>query len=112
MARIEKQWTLIWHTGWTETQHVEFERAVQSSPIRSTVERRAVLLAGGLVFEEYAAAEDFAEAVNYPPSVQGLIPFFDGQIVPTQINGLSVYVPTDAERERYNAANLTLVKES
>lgn len=70
---MDMKYTLVQHTGYTVTDHADFEHAVEERAVTPPVARR-IQEAGGLVFDTYSEAVDAGEAENYPPGVTGLVP--------------------------------------
>ena len=86
------KYTLVRHTGYSQTDHAEFAQAVEERSVTSAVARK-IELAGGVSFPDYGTASDAAEAVNYPPGVSGLVPQAKGKFKRIPDFGEEIYVP-------------------
>ena len=85
-------YTLVQHSGFGYARNPQFKRAVEERYL-SDKQAEKVKELGGLLFENYGLAHDAAEAENYPPSVQGLIPCVAGSFHKLEIDGLRLYLP-------------------
>ena len=93
MAKRPTRYAIIQHTG-VLTGHAEFEQAVESRAVTTAADQDAVTNASGLLFDTYGEAEDFCEAANYPPGVEGLIPRAAGSFTTTAtVLGCKIYLP-------------------
>ncbi|GAC1527423.1 MAG: hypothetical protein NVS3B1_17710 [Marmoricola sp.] len=86
------QYAIVQHSGYGYKGNRQFIGGLESRSV-SAVEARRVEKAGGLVFESYGAAEDFAEQAMYPEGYGGLIPNAKGSFSRVAIDGLAVYIP-------------------
>jgi hypothetical protein len=85
------KYTLVQHSAGV-AGHSMFQQAVE---LRSITEKqaKAVLKAGGVVFETYNEALDAEEANNYPPDLAGLVPKAPGTFSEFKVYGSPVYLP-------------------
>jgi hypothetical protein len=91
MPKFERKWTVVQHSGaWKDNT---FEFGLESRLITNAAEGRIVARAGGVLFDDYAAAEAYAEAEMYPEGVAGMVPAARGTFAAERIDGLKVYVP-------------------
>ena len=102
-------YTLVGHSGYWATGHDDFCRAVEEKGVTDKPNIRARILEnGGVVFTDYAAAVDAAEAANYADDNEGLIPrargFWSRSV---RYDGLPLFVPDSDIRtllvERFGA---------
>lgn len=86
-----EKYVLVRHTGYSQSGHTDFERAVEERFVTSGVARK-IELAGGVALPTYDEAVAGAEAVNYPPGT-GLVPQALGKF--KKIAGFEeeIYVP-------------------
>lgn len=86
------KYTLVRHTGWTIGFNPQFQQAVELTGVGSDIMEKQIQKAGGYLADTYQEASCAEFAVNYPPSVKGLIPHARGTFTP--INRTEVYVLT------------------
>lgn len=77
-------YTLVAHTG--------LPNAVEIRSITGT-QARSVRAKGGLVFDNYAEADEAETGENYPPEVSGFYPHVRGTFVSVRGIDEAVYVP-------------------
>lgn len=87
-----KKWTVVQHSAWAANRDPQFKHALESASISAEVAEK-VTEAGGLVFDDYTEAEDYAEREQYPPQVTGLIGHAPGTFASMQVGGRALYVP-------------------
>lgn len=87
-------WTVVQHSGYGYSAKPGFEHAVETRHISTQAERHRVEGAGGVIFDTCMAAEDFAEAANYPAGNPGIYPRAKGTFSDKLIDGLLIYIPT------------------
>ncbi len=87
------RWTVVQHSGYGYKGDPQFSRAVETRMLSNTAEVSRVEQAGGVIFEDYNSAEDFAEKANFPPEVTGIIPRVKGSFSKQEIDGLRIYIP-------------------
>lgn len=85
-------YTLVRHTGYSQTDHAEFEHAVEERSVTASLGHK-IELAGGTSFPDYDTASDAAEKINYPPGVAGLVPQARGKFKRIPGFGEEIYVP-------------------
>lgn len=81
-------YTLVQHSG-----GAGFERAVEEVAVSTVSEQACIQRAGGVLLRTYQEASDAAEAANYPPGVEGIIPQARGAFSNRLVKGLRLYVP-------------------
>ncbi|MDJ0463078.1 hypothetical protein [Streptomyces sp. H27-C3] len=81
-------YTLVQHSGGTG-----FERAVEEVSVSTIREQDHIQRAGGVLLRTYQAASDAADAENYPPGAEGIIPQARGTFSNKLVNGLPLYIP-------------------
>lgn len=86
-------YTVVQHSGFGYADDPQFARGLESRRLRTAGERNVVEHVGGMVFDGYAAAEDYAFAQMYPPGVSGMIPAVHGRFAEQCIDGLRIYLP-------------------
>jgi 3-mercaptopyruvate sulfurtransferase SseA len=92
------KWTVVQHSGYGYKRNPQFEHAVESIGLSNATEVRQVERAGGVVFDSYRMAEEFAERANYPADYNGgIIPDARGTFSDRMIEGLKIYIPVRAE---------------
>lgn len=85
-------YTVVQHSGVT-TGHDEFAQGLEP---KSVTDKQAakVTEAGGLIFPDYAEADDYCEREMYPPHYEGLVPAAPGRFnLLLKFDGLPVYLP-------------------
>lgn len=98
MPRIEK-WTVVQHSAFGYHGDPLFEKGLETREITGISTINRVQRAGGLVFDDYGTADDFAMEAMYPdgheePMTQaGLVPRAQGTFSDRLIDGLAIYIP-------------------
>jgi hypothetical protein len=98
-------WTIVQHSAFGYGGNPEFEHAIevrelgQEEPFKRELGR--VLLAGGIVFDDYMNAIAFEHSEGYPPGTEGIIPAAPGRFAEEKIDGLAVYVPDTALHQEW-----------
>lgn len=87
------KWTVVQHSAAGYRYDPQFEQGLESRQLQNKNEMNQVEKAGGLIFDNYNDAEDFAEKACYPEGYMGLIPQARGTFSLTMIDGLRVYIP-------------------
>lgn len=72
------KFTLVRHSAYGINRDADFRHAVEEHAIVDGMIPR-ILKAGGLIFDTYKEAFDAAQAYNYPPGTQALIPQAQGE---------------------------------
>jgi hypothetical protein len=90
---MSSKWTVVQHSGFGYNGNPQFEQAVETTGGLTTAEAKLVEHVGGVVFDTYMEAEEFAEKANYPESNFGIIPTAKGTFSTRRINGLKIYIP-------------------
>lgn len=89
------QYAIVQHSAYA-TGHTQFARAVQSTAVTTAADRKKVEKAGGVLFDDYSAAEQFCELANYPAESAGdlgLIPRAQGTFSMSTVDGMAIYIP-------------------
>lgn len=104
------KYTVVRHSAWASSKDPQFERGLESAAVsgrtaKATEKLEAeVLAAGGVLFDTYDEAEDFADKQSYPPGYPGLIPVARGKFSQAMsIDGREIYIPTSAFVRLYEA---------
>jgi hypothetical protein len=84
--------TLVQHSGFGYGSKVAFYKGVETRTLETGMDVLRVAVAGGLIYNSYAEAEDAAEAENYPEEHTGIIPCVEGTFADLEIDGLRVYI--------------------
>lgn len=90
-AKLE--WTVVQHSAYGYNDDTGFRRGLESRRIQNKTERNLITAVGGLIFDDYIAAENFAHGAMYPLGVMGLTPAAQGKFSPKKIDGLRIYIP-------------------
>lgn len=94
MAKItEELYTLVRHSAWVVMRHPSFEFAVEERRVRTEKQRDKVVRAGGLLVFGYTVASELMDKVNFPSTVEGIIPHVEGRFAKEKIDGAQIYVP-------------------
>ena len=91
------KWTVVQHSGYGYTNKPGFRQAVETRKLATVGEVRLVERAGGVVFDNYLLAEEFAERANYPADNNSIYPRAKGTFSLLKIDGLRIYKPIRAE---------------
>jgi hypothetical protein len=97
------KWTIVQHSGYGYAGKPGFEHAVETRMLATVAEQRRAKKAGGLLFDSWKEAEDFAEGANHPPDheeialkgelLSGLHPAAKGTFSKLLVDGLAIYIP-------------------
>ena len=87
-------WTVVQHSA-VLTRHAEFVRGLETAIVDNAKDRNAIRKAGGLLFDTWVEADDYAEEEMFREVPEGLIPRAPGTFASHKIDGLAVYVPRD-----------------
>jgi hypothetical protein len=91
------KWTIVQHSGYGYKRNPQFQHAVEVRKTESAAEERRVEKAGGILFDTYMEAENFAERANYPVGHVGIIPDARGTFSVWVIDDLHIYIPVRPE---------------
>jgi len=75
----------------------QFERGLETRAVDTRAKVQRVQRAGGVIFDSYMQAEDFAYAEQYPPGYYGLVPEAQGEFAKSVVDGLRIYVPVKVD---------------
>src|SRR5215831_1068927 len=95
MTAVSNKWTVVQHSGYANKPG--FRQAVETRQLSTVGEVRLVERAGGVVFNDYLTAENFAERANFPPGHESIYPRAKGTFSQLKIDGLRIYKPVRAE---------------
>jgi hypothetical protein len=97
MTATPNKWTVVQHSGYGYKGNPQFQQAVETRQLHTIGELRRVEQSGGVVFDSYLLAEEFAERANYPADYKGIIPDARGTFSSQTIDQLRIYKPLRAE---------------
>lgn len=97
MTTVQNKWTVVQHSGYGYKGNPQFKQAVESRQVMNLTELHRVERSGGVLFDGYLEAEEFAEKANYPDDNRGIIPRVKGTFSKNTIDDLQIYVPVRAE---------------
>lgn len=86
-------YTVVQHSAAGYKGDQTFAKGLESRPLETTDQVRAVLTMGGVVFGTYSCAEKYAQREMYPPEVSGMVPRAPGQFSTYTVDGLYLYKP-------------------
>ena len=102
-GRTKTAYILVQHSGYGYAEDPSFQRAVQHQLILGEKKIEEMRESGVPIYDTYSAASSAEEAVNYPPSVKGLVPRCNpAGFSRKKIDGLRIYTLTP---EQANASN-------
>jgi hypothetical protein len=87
------KYTIVQHSAFGYKGDRQFERGVESRQVDIKVQQDRVIKAGGVLFDTYSEAEDFAMKAMYPEGYPGLTPRVEGTFSDKQVDGLRIYIP-------------------
>lgn len=90
-----RRWAIVQHSGYGYGENPQFRRGLELRQVTTAQERR-VREVGGVVFDGYPEADDYALAEMFPPGYDGLTPRAPGSFARRRVDGLRVYVPEPA----------------
>jgi hypothetical protein len=91
------QYTVVMHSAAGYKGDPTFARGLESRSV-TAAQAAAVTRRGGVVFDSYGDAEDYAFGAQYPAAYIGLVPNAPGAFSAYKIDGLAVYVPKGDEK--------------
>lgn len=94
-ARTPVKWTVVQHSAWGYGRNGEFAHGLETKPVTTKIMQEGILKAGGVLFDDYNEAEDWAHREMYPEHVTGLIPQAPGRFADKHIQGLALYIPRE-----------------
>lgn len=86
------KYTVVQHSGFVANDDPDFAKGLESAAVNAKQEEK-VWLAGGIVFDDYTAAENYADVEMYREVEGGLIPQAPGKFADLVIDGRRVYMP-------------------
>lgn len=93
-------YTVVQHSAWTAKQDPQFERGLEVASINDRQAEKVRAL-GGLVFDSWVEADDWADAEMYPEGYTLLTPIAPGTFTKhniAKIEGRPIYVPKSTRR--------------
>lgn len=91
-------YTLVQHSGYGRAGKPDFARAVEEARVEDLKTVDKIRAAGGMVFSSYGDASKYAQDINYPPEVLGLVPRAQGVFHPRlKVDGLRLYLPSERD---------------
>jgi hypothetical protein len=97
VTTVQNKWTVVQHSGYGYKGNPQFKQAVETRQVQTKGEMSLVERSGGVVFDSYLLAEEFAERANYPADYNGIIPDARGTFSKLMIDSLRIYIPLRAE---------------
>jgi hypothetical protein len=103
MAKFKEElWTVVQHSGYGYAEDPQFRKGLETRQITTLTEKKSVIKAGGLLFGNYADAEQYCMEEMYPDDYGGIIPVAPGIFSAIAIDQLLVYIPKDKETNHAN----------
>ena len=96
MAQLEKtKYTVVQHSGYGYGNNTQFMYGLESRSLTTDNQLNKVIKAGGMVFNTYSEAEDYADFASYPKDYNGLTPRANqfGSFSRMKIDKLRIFVP-------------------
>ena len=88
------KWTIVQHSAYGYKRNPQFEAAVETRMLDNAGQISRVKRCGGILFDSYRDAEDFAEKANYPDDNPSIIPEAKGRFSKVVfIDDLALYIP-------------------
>ena len=97
MRLQQPRWTVVQHSGFAYAGNQEFITGLEEASLNTDAEVNRVKQAGGIVFDNYSMAMDYAEKESYPEEYGGLLPLAPGTFSRSQIDGRRIYIPRGEE---------------
>lgn len=88
------KYTLVQHSAAGYKRDPGFARGLESRTVSTPAQLERVERAGGMLFDDYSAAEDKAMELMYPTDYPGITPAAPGTFSTLQVDGLRIYVPS------------------
>jgi hypothetical protein len=94
MDRAVIAYTIVRHSG-TTTGHTEFKQGLEEVALHRQSQVDKVKQLGGILFDTYSEARDWAMKEQYPEDYSGLIPKAPGSFTRSfTVHDLPLYLPT------------------
>lgn len=87
------KYTIVRHSAMEHKKDTTFSKGLEVKSVTSKAEEKRVQEAGGVLFDDWNEADDYAQNEMYQPSNLGLIPCAPGTFSKHAIGGLPIYVP-------------------
>lgn len=88
-----ENWTVVQHSAYGYKKDYEFQYGLESRLLKNKRETALARKAGGLIFDDYMAAEDYCMNEMYPEETKGITPRSPGNFSTKSIGGLRIYLP-------------------
>ena len=104
-------YTLVQHSGYGYAGNPQFRQGLETRELRRKGDQERVRKLGGVLFANYAEAEEAAHALMYPDDGFYLTPRFKGTFATAVVDGLKIAIPeplptVGASSEREQAARI------
>jgi len=86
-------WTVVQHSAYGYKRDYQFKHGLESHLLELESQAVRVRSAGGLLFDDYIAAEDYCMDEMYPKGHDGLTPVALGDFSKKAFDGLRLYLP-------------------
>jgi len=91
-------YTLVQHSGYGVAGKPGFARAVEEAAVEGDKLEERIRAAGGILFDAYGEASEYATEFNYPPEAAGLVPRAQGTFhSKVKVGGLRLYIPSERD---------------
>lgn len=89
-----ERWTVVQHSGYGYGLNPQFRAGLEVRQVSTRTIARAIEKLGGVLFDSWSAADDFAEMEMYSTvEGNGLIPAAPGKFASLKVDELAVYIP-------------------
>ena len=86
-------YTLVQHSGYGYAEKPGFAKGLEVRSLSTRAEANLVARVNGMIFMDYADAEDAAMELMYPLDYNGIYPAFKGTFSDKKIDGLAIAIP-------------------
>ena len=86
-------YTIVQHSAYGYNDDETFKAGLELRSITTKMEFNRIQRLGGILFDNYSEASDYAYKEMYPNDVKGLIPQARGEFLENEIDGLKLYRP-------------------
>ena len=90
---FKQQWTVVQHYGFGYGDKEGFKQGLEERHVETVGMFNKIRKAGGLLFNTYKEASDYAFNEMYPKSVSGMYPNAPGKFTRFKLDELRVYLP-------------------
>lgn len=88
-------WAVVQHSGFGYKNDPGFKKGLELRNVTAKDAER-IKAAGGVVFDTYTEADEYAFVEMYPEGASGLYPQARGAFSKRVVDGLRIYLPTDS----------------